>query len=296
MEDYKIRLSAKTKAINFLRRIFKIRFLETLLVSKVKGKKVNSFYGKLVPSNYLYSAYSIRIVERDGINYKLDISDLVDHYLYFGYSEKGADKLYDLIKSGMTVLDIGANIGGTALSFSKIVGKEGAVIAFEPDAINYQKASHNISLNDSSTIKLMNIGLGNENKTYKLYAVNDENRGMNRILEHSSIHPYTEINVRKLDDVIAEAGIKKVDLIKIDVEGFEMNVLQGAVSVLKTCKPVLFIELDDNNLVAQQSSAAQLIAFLHGLNYIVYSAETNALLEADMSFTNCHYDIYAFQK
>jgi FkbM family methyltransferase len=294
--DYKIRLSVKTKAINFLRRIFKIRFLESFLVSKVRGKKVNSFYGKLVPSNYLYSASSIRIVERDGINYKLDISDLVDHYLYFGYYEKGTDKLYDLVKSGMTVLDIGANIGGTALGFSKIVGSEGAVIAFEPDQINYQKASHNILLNDASTIKLMNIGLGNENKTYKLYAVNDENRGMNRILEHSSTHPFTEINVRKLDEVITETGIKRVDLIKIDVEGFEMNVLQGAISVLKTYKPVLFIELDDNNLLEQQSSAAQLIAFLYSLNYVVYSAETNALLKADTSFTNCHYDIYAFQK
>jgi FkbM family methyltransferase len=296
MEDYKIRLSAKTKTINFVRRIFKIRFLESFLVSKVRGKKVNSFYGKLVPSNYLYSSQSIRIVERDGINYKLDISDLVDHYLYFGYYEKGTNKLYELVKPGMTVLDIGANIGSTALGFSKIVGNEGTIIAFEPDKINYQKASHNILLNNASSIKLMNIGLGNENKAYKLYAVNDENRGMNRILEHSSTHPYAEITVRRLDEVIAEAGIKKVDLVKIDVEGFEMNVLHGAVSILKTYKPVLFIELDDNNLIEQQSSASQLIAFLYSLNYIVYSAETNALLKADMNFTNCHYDIYAFQK
>jgi FkbM family methyltransferase len=295
MEDYKIRLSAKTKAINFLRRIFKIKFIELFLARKVKGKKVNSFYGKLVPSNYLYPVHSIRTVTRDGINYRLNISDLVDHYLYFGYKEQGENKLFSLVKSGMTVLDIGANIGGTALTFSKIVGKEGAVIAFEPDKINYQKALHNISLNDVSTIKLMNIGLGNENKTYKLYAVNDENRGMNRILEHSSAHPFTEISVRKLDDVIAESGGKKVDLIKIDVEGFEMNVLRGAVSTLKTSKPVLFIELDDNNLKEQQSTAAQLIAFLYSLNYTVYSAETDELLKEDMKFTNCHYDIYAFQ-
>ena len=87
MEDYKIKLSAGTILKNIFRRIFKLTFIESLLVKKTQGKAFDSFIGKLVPSNYMYSHNSIRLVQREGINYKLDISDLVDHFIYFGFRE-----------------------------------------------------------------------------------------------------------------------------------------------------------------------------------------------------------------
>jgi FkbM family methyltransferase len=291
MEDYKIKLSAGTILKNIFRRIFKLTFIESLLVKKTQGKAFDSFIGKLVPSNYMYSHNSIRLVQREGINYKLDISDLVDHFIYFGFREDAKEKLYSFIKPGMTVLDIGTNMGVTALHFSQRVGTTGKVIGFEPDKINYDKATTNIALNNFKNIVVENIGLGNENTTMKLYLVNDENRGMNRILTSTVPYPFIEIPVRVLDDFIKEHPLKKIDLIKIDVEGFEMNILQGATSIIKQYRPILFIELDDNNLKAHGHSAKDLISFVKAFDYEIIHSETNKAINDTSSFVNCHYDI-----
>jgi FkbM family methyltransferase len=232
-------------------------------------------------------------VKRDGISFHLDISDYVDHFLFFGFCDNSRNKLYSFVKSGMIIFDIGANMGDTALHFAKLIGEKGAVLAFEPDEKNYKRATRNISANEMTNISLHNIGLGHLNGTLKLYRVNSENLGMNRILNTPSDLPYKIIEVQKLDDYISKNKISKIDLIKIDVEGFEMNVLKGASGLLKTIRPLLFIEIDEENLKEQNSSTSSLIDYLNELGYLVYHSETNRLLTIKDNFSNCHFDIYA---
>ncbi len=296
MGNYRINKSLKTKSLDVLRTVFKIEFIEKFLVKKTTGKASDSFYSKLVPANYLYPTNSIRQIERNGIKYKLDISDLVDHYIYFGFKETGKEKLYSFVKPGMVIIDVGANIGETALNFSKLTGNSGLVFAFEPDKFNYEKATKNVSLNLVKNIRLINLGLGDENKVQKLYIVNDENRGMNRILTEDALYGFTEIKVCTLDSFLEEQSINTVHFIKIDVEGFEMNVLKGAIHLLQKFKPALFIELDDNNLKEHKSSALALVEFLNSLSYDIYKAETDELINRNTNFADCHFDIYAKQK
>ncbi|CAN5506995.1 hypothetical protein BH10BAC1_BH10BAC1_07680 [soil metagenome] len=291
MQNYYLKISTKTSILNLFRCFFKIKLVEKMLVKKTQKKSINSIYGKILPPNYLYKKNSIRLVERDGIKYKLDLSDVVDHFIFWGLAEASRDTLYATIQKGMTVLDIGANMGDTALHLSKLVGETGVIIAFEPDEINFKRLTQNLILNKSQNIKLHKIGLGHENTTLKLYRVNTGNQGMNRILNSPSDYPYTEVIIQKTDDFISQNKIENVDVIKIDVEGFEFNILKGAKRLLEKFHPKLIIELDDNNLKENGSSAKELINFLENLNYIVLNADSNVAILPNFSYTNCHFDI-----
>ena len=201
MKNYSLQITFKTKLLNLFRLLFTLKPFEKIICNLNK-KHTNPFYSKLIPPNYLYPKESTRNVNRNGLNYELDLSDVVDHFIFFDLPDNSIKKLYSLIKKEMIVLDIGANMGYTAMNFSKIIETKGAVIAFEPDEINYKRAYKNIALNKITNIQLHNIGLGRETKNEKLYIVNDGNRGMNRILSSSSNLSFTEIQIQKLDDFV----------------------------------------------------------------------------------------------
>jgi FkbM family methyltransferase len=293
MNNYDQHISSKTRILNLLRLIFTIPFFENILIRKTQGKSADSFFGKLIPPNYLYPENSLKLATRNGIKYKLDLSEYVDHFIYFGLKEDSRNKLFSFIKEGMTIIDVGTNIGNSALHFSKTTGNNGKVLGFEPDIINYNKALENIRLNPMKNITLNNFGLGDSEETLKLHNVNPGNRGMNRISDSHQGSIYSEVIIKTLDGFLKKNEINKCSLIKIDVEGFELNVLKGAIKTLKDFQPILFIELDDENLQSQGTSASGLIAFLHNHNYIVYHSENDQLLTPRSNFSNCHYDIYA---
>lgn len=268
-----------------------IPFLEKLTKQNIENNP-SSFFIKLAPNNYQYQKNSIRTFNYNGIKLAVDISDYVGHYLYFGFEDKAQEKLIQLAKSGDIVLDIGTNIGSTLLQFANKVGNNGRVYGFEPDPINYKVCLANIKLNSFTNIEVANIGLGNENGSFNLVVDTETNRGGNRISYNIETQKTSsKIYVVRLDEWIKYNKITKVDLIKIDVEGFELNVLKGAKEVLVLYKPVLFIELDDNNLRAVGNSANELVLYLEALNYLIESAETGEIIDANKNFTDCHYDI-----
>ena len=178
----------------------------------------------------------MRNLSFEGINMKLDISDAVEHFTYYSFDEPALQRLYRFIKPGMTIIDIGANIGAITLNLAKRVGVKGKVYSFEPSPYNYRKALNNIRLNNFSNIKLINQGLGDKKSTACLYNVNLNNRGMQRLLgENSEISSYdnTEVEIDTLDRSMQLFEIPPPSLIKIDVEGYEFKVLQGALETLK---------------------------------------------------------------
>ena len=105
--------SFKTTFFDFFRIFFKALFQEKVLARLTYNKTDKSFWIKLVPNNYQYPLNSIRYVNRKGINYKLDLHDYVDWWLFWGLKEESREKLYGLLKVGDTAIDIGTNIGET---------------------------------------------------------------------------------------------------------------------------------------------------------------------------------------
>jgi FkbM family methyltransferase len=170
------------------------------------------------------------------------------------------------------------------------------VLGFEPDSVNYQKALKNIGLNSFDNLEVVNKGLGPAEATARLFRVNEGNAGMNRILPETGEGERGPIGsdvieIVALDDFAAERGLPPIDLIKIDVEGYEMNVLRGAQGILRQHRPILFIELDDDNLRVQNDSAAQLVSFLEGHGYRIYRADNKKKVTSADDFTACHFDI-----
>lgn len=284
----------KTKILDFLRLIFKVRFLEQLLVRFTNGKTFGSFITKLPPNHYQYSKSSIREVERQSINYRLDLSDIVDWYIYFGFKETSRQSLLDLMGFGHTIIDIGANVGNVTLETAKIVGSKGKVHSFEPDPENYLRLETNLNLNQFSNIIPNKLGLGDAAGTFMIANVNPNNKGMNRIInENTNNFKSQQIQVITLDNYVFERKLNSVDLIKIDVEGFEYYVLKGGVKVINTFHPTFFIELDDNNLIEQGSSAKELVRLLEECGYAIIHSETKMKIVSSSNFTNCHYDLIA---
>lgn len=286
-----MKLSLKTKTFDFFRQIFKISFLERFLVKITTNKPFSSIVVKFIPNNYQYKSNSIRIVNRKGINYKLNIFDYVDWWIYFGLIDDSRERLYELAGDGNTIIDVGANMGETIMNFSNIVGTKGEVYGFEPDRINHERCTDNLKLNNFKNIILNNVGLGDVPGQFKIRVDTPSNRGGNRI-SNSTDDTNTEIiNVITLDDYVNNNKLHRVNLIKIDVEGFELNVLKGAIKTLNQYKPILFIELDDTNLNQQNHTAQELVSFLMNIGYKIVNAETNESITEESDFKNCHYDI-----
>lgn len=284
--------SSRVRLLNFFRNIFRLPFLEPFLAALTRGKPPGHLICKLVPNPYQYSEGTFRVVRQNGTAFCVDISDYIGHYIYFGFQDLGVDKLFSLCKEDFCVLDIGTNIGWTALNFARIA-KDGRVMGFEPDPYNFDRCASNIALNNFKNIIVFPIGLGNENRQMEMEIRTPTNRGGNRIYRNSR-NESRMVEVERLDDFAPLKECERIDLIKIDVEGYELNVLRGAIHTLKKYKPVLFIELDDNNLKDQGDSAAALIEFLLKNGYReIHHAETGVTLVGVTDFDDCHYDIVA---
>lgn len=278
-------MTLKTKILNFFRALFKNKVGENILRFFIK----HGMFSKLAPNQYQYPANSFRKFTTNGIQMNVDISDYIGHYIYFGFKDLSVAGLLGLVRPNMTILDVGANIGFTALNMANKSQPNGVVYAFEPDPFNFSQLRSNTSQNKQNVL-IQNIGLGSKKDQLKLAVNTFNNRGGNRI-NNDATENYSLIDIIKIDDFVSSNKIEKVDLVKIDVEGFEMHVLNGAHEMLKKDKPVLFIELSDDNLKEQGSTAKQLIQHLTNIGYSCYNSVDNAKVTLSDDFTNCHYDI-----
>jgi FkbM family methyltransferase len=165
--------------------------------------------------------------------------------------------------------------------------------------VNFQRLKKNISLNKFNNIHITPIGLGDRPGRFKLENIVEFNSGGKRIVAagKTPAADHTEVEIDTLDNFLTgKIKLPKIDLIKIDVEGFELNVLRGAKGTLEKYSPVLFIELDDDNLRQQAWSAKELIRFLMDNNYEALNSESHELLTEETDFSHCHYDIICRRK
>ena len=286
--------SLKTNLFNLVRSTLKIKIFEKVIRLFCKGKPTSHFISKLCPNNYQYKLGTIRNFNHNGIELEVDIHDYVGHFLYFGFKDTSHEALYSLINENDNIIDVGTNIGSTILQFTNLSGEESRIIGFEPDPVNFKNCQKNISLNKFKNIQVFSEGLGNEKGSFQLIVDEPSNRGMNRVsIENQPGKSSAMINIETLDSIINREKINRINIVKIDVEGFEMNVLKGAVKLVESQSPIFFIEIDDNNLKKAGSSSLELITFLIQMKYHIFIAEDNKQIDTNYNFLNCHFDIIA---
>lgn len=185
-----------------------------------------------------------------------------------------------VVKSGQVFVDVGANMGLYSLFASRLVGETGTVLAVEPSAREYQRLLDHIALNRAHNIRARRVALAEREGTTHLLVATEEDSGLNSLgpfgLEGTHLERVEEVPTKRLDTLVAEEGLPRVDVIKIDVEGAEMRVLQGAQHTLQTFRPLLIVELSDRTLRMQGATSSQVRSFLRDAGYRLYRFDENS--------------------
>jgi FkbM family methyltransferase len=167
------------------------------------------------------------------------------------------------------ILDAGANIGLVSVPLSQLVKeKNGSVYAFEVQKMLYYALCGTIALNELDNLHIFNYGLGSEEKILKVpvpdYS-NAEDYGEVSLVMPNVLNRYNvfqDIEIYKIDQL----ELERLDFLKIDVEGMEIDVLQGGRKTIETYRPWCWIEYTHTDKQALKSQFA-------GLNYIIYQID-----------------------
>lgn len=176
------------------------------------------------------------------------------------------------IHEGMTVIDMGANIGYYTVMFAHLVGPSGKVIAFEPDEQNGEVLKKNIIANKFRNVSYVNKALSDRTGFVKLY-ISEENRGDNRIYDTKEGREWIEVEMISLDDYLPKET--KVDLIKIDVQGVEALILNGMEkSISRSDKMIIFTEFWPDGIRKTGESPEEFLKKLVGFGFSLYNINT----------------------
>lgn len=194
-----------------------------------------------------------------GWSVNLDLSDYIQRSIYLGTFERvETDIVEHALKPGMTFVDVGANVGYFTLLAAQRVGTAGRVLSFEPSKALHARLAETVERNALSNVTLIEAGLGDREKIVRLYLNPSFANNSPTMVAHEAAE-VTDVRVLRLDDFISTHRIDKIDLMKVDVEGYEPDVFAGAERALAagTVRAVL-CEFNDHWLRMNGSSPAQL--------------------------------------
>jgi len=180
---------------------------------------------------------------------------------------------------GVVAIDCGANIGVHTIEWAKVMTGWGFVFSFEPQEHIYYALAGNIILNNCFNVKAINIAIGEEDKMISIPKINYLKNASYGSFEIKKSHNNEfigqdldyENNLNTIEQVAIDSfKFDRVDFIKIDVEGMEINVLNGALQTIKDHKPYLLIERIKTN-------ESELKIFLENLDYEILEFGKNFL-------------------
>jgi FkbM family methyltransferase len=230
----------------------------------------------------LFGRTDRQIVVREGVTYDLDLSQGIDFAIFLAnmYERQTRAALRKLVAPESLVLDIGANVGAHTLNLAQLVGPSGRVLAFEPTDFAFRKLGRNLELNPSLAARVeayhcfltARDGTGVPNAIYSSWPLVVES-GLH--LKHLGREmPTGAAQARSLDSVLHEHADRKVQLVKLDVDGFECDVLQGATSMLRDSRPIFVMELAPYVLEERVTSLDQLLSYFIPQGYAFYDERT----------------------
>jgi FkbM family methyltransferase len=178
-----------------------------------------------------------------------------------------------MLRSGMTVIDVGANEGHFSLFFASLVGPQGAVLSIEPSPRELIALRRNIALNPGKTVLVEEQACGDRQGEATLLVADEEHRGQNTlgnfVYECTGLQNREKVSLTTLDALVEKHQLHHVHFIKIDVEGAEAKVLEGARRTLAVFRPVLLLEILEPALRQQGASGEAILQSLRKSGYSI---------------------------
>ena len=223
-----------------------------------------------------------RIVNRKGVRYELDLQEGIDLHIFLAGSFqkhviKAAKERLD-IQAELTFIDVGANIGAISLQLASVF-PESTILAVEPTEFAVSKFRRNLLLNPSITSRV---------KVFQAYVsdrIEDEMprsiysswslvpcEGEQRHPVHLGVAKHCTVPTITIDHIVRNENLSRLDLVKIDTDGHELEVLSGALNALKTFRPIVIFELALHELQSRGQCFSEFMAFFEQLNYLLFDA------------------------
>lgn len=213
---------------------------------------INRLIDNVMRKNKKKKNYNINYKNKNIKFYLPNPEDYIQKVIIDTESFYELDMLKDIeekVSNNDLILDVGANIGNHSIHFAKICNCN--VLSFEPQKEVFSILNENIRLNNlSSLVKAYNIGIGARNTKGNLTIIDKNNSGTGKI----EFDENGEIIVKTLDSILKKyTNINDLKIIKIDVEGRELEVLQGARGIINKFNPMIYIEIQSSNLFEEIS-------------------------------------------
>lgn len=217
---------------------------------------------------------------KGGLKIKCYLDSFLARLIYLeDFENTEIDFINNFLKEGDIFIDIGSNIGLFSLNASVKVGPRGKIVSFEPTPVTYNRLIENINLNGFNNIKPFQIAISDKTEKKQLLISKDgydawnsfgmPTRGAN--LEKVEVVCYKIDEIDKID-----SDFHKASLIKIDIEGWELNALKGGAEFFsKPDAPTLLIEFTDDNAKNAGTSCREIYLFLQQLGYQMYEYDSS---------------------
>jgi len=235
------------------------------------GKVYNAFVGGYKKNGEWAEAGPTVIRDkRNGMHRIVDLREWADRSLFFlrrWYDLEAALLIEHIVKPGDHLLDVGANYGHFTMAAAAAVGSKGSVISVEPNPTAHARLVSHVALNGLEHVQTEQMGLSNEPGELIL-SVPLINSG------EASFASSQYENVRRVvcpvrtGDSLLEG--RNVDFIKIDVEGYELNVLKGLQDTLNRCSPIILTEVVEAHLARAGTSGSEVQNYLSSRGYKAY--------------------------
>lgn len=192
--------------------------------------------------------------------------------------------LRSLIRPGMVIADIGANVGFYALEMARSVGPQGRILAFEPDPLTFRLLRERIIQGGVENVETHQIALGDTSGRAPLYC-SAYNRSDNRLSpSHTESHvEVCEVDVRRLDEFVSTRDLQ-IDGLKIDVQGNEERVLRGAEATLRRGVRWIWLEFSPVHLRGSGSDPQRFLESLGRLGMDLFEVQDQGNLEPLTNF------------
>ena len=234
----------------------------------------------------------VGVFRRGGIVWELDLREGIDFAIYLqgGFEPATLREYGRIVRSGSVALDIGANIGSHTLPLARLVGPAGRVYSFEPTDYAFEKQQRNLSLNGGlakrvKPIQALLVGRNNQRKPQAIpssWPLEAESAAKLHPVHLGRFNMLEGAQVFRLDDWIAKEQPPRIDFVKMDVDGNEIDVIEGGEEALSRHAPLIMMEFSPHVFPERGRSFKELLDALLVLGYRARTVGGKAL-QMDLS-------------